>query len=94
MAELQGHTDYTCTFNKFHNVDISVPTSGDKPTSLLSQPVLSSVHVIGKEEEGMVETQSLTTQSTCKDALMMSRLQDLVISLSNADDRIVKATDE
>lgn len=36
-AELQGHTDYTCTFNRFHNVDLSVPTNGDQPTSLLSQ---------------------------------------------------------
>ena len=56
-VELQGQIDCPSTFEEFLNVDKSVPTTTDQPTSL-DGPGPSSEHMVGEEEENMEETRS------------------------------------
>jgi hypothetical protein len=49
---------------------------------------------VDKKEEKLQETQALPTQSSNKDALMVSSMPDAVVSPSDIDDRIVKSMDE
>jgi hypothetical protein len=91
-VELQSHIDCPSTFKEFLNVDRSVPTTTDQPTSLDS-PGLSSEHVVGKEEEKIKETRPSPARPPHKDALMVLSVLDSVISASDADDRIVKDVD-
>jgi hypothetical protein len=79
-------------FYKFHNVH-KCPNhwwSADKSAF----PAPNSVHVTGKQEEKMVETQPPPTKSFFKDALMVLGVLDLVVSMSNAGNRIVHTKDE
>jgi hypothetical protein len=86
------HRVHQYFYNKFHNVD-KCPNhwwSADKSAF----PAPNSVHVTREQEEKMMETQPPPTQSFCKDALMVLWVLDLVVSMSNADNRIVQANDE
>lgn len=58
-------------------------------------PGLSSVQVVvQEEEEEKKETQPLTAQTPCKEALMALLLLYSAVSESDADDRIMKVMDE
>ena len=68
--ELLGYTECPSTFEKYLNVDKSVPTTTDQLTSFdSSSPSLE--HVVGDEEEKMEETQHLPTLSLCRNPLML-----------------------
>jgi len=75
------------TFKEFLNVDKSVPTTTDQPTSLDGFGP-STEHTVGKEEEKMEET-----PPHHQDAIMALSLLDTAECASDMND-IMKAVDE
>jgi hypothetical protein len=90
--KVQGHVDCPSNFDEFLNVNQLIPTTEDRTATSLDVP--DSEHVAYEWEEEGEGMQPLSTRLTRKDAFIALSVLDTVISVSNADEKIVKVVDD
>jgi hypothetical protein len=90
-VQLQGHVDCPSNFDEFLNMDQLDPTTEDHMATSLDIPNSEHMAYEQEEVEGM---QPLPVCPTQKDAFTALSVLDTVISVSDADEKIVKMTDD